>query len=221
MTSKKKWHFFDRLKRSTNFLKSGEELHDALSIPFDIPTSTYWLRVRMQMTLLCMRASLAMRFAPQTADIGKTIGKWSKNPTYQEVIWTTLAVLQETRKPITLSQIEMACPSAKRNSVNDTLKYGVELNLLTRECDGSHPTKLLLEEAAIRVFGRMVHPDIVAFSRAVVMIENMRQNMIVTKESESKDGINLLGRESLFEEMHQEMYDDDINKLKDLKKKNE
>ena len=131
-----------------------------------IPSSWFWRhRIRAIQLITNMQLAMSVELGRGDNPIGPTMAEWRRGTNNRRIIITTIVNLITTsRLPITRAMCEAHCDlheiSVRADTIRETLKDGIGLGLLEQIGSGPkasyRPTKLLIEEQALRTHARLM-----------------------------------------------------------------
>ncbi len=131
-----------------------------------IPSTWFWRqRIRAIQLITQMQLSLSVEVGEGPNPIGPTMTQWRKGTNNRKILTTVIVnLITSSRMPITRSMVQTHCDTnevpVRSDTIRETLKDGIDLGLLVQTGAGSkasyRPTKLLIEEQALRTHARMI-----------------------------------------------------------------
>lgn len=208
----------DHVKRMQGGLSRSKKIYDARGVRWSVNPAVQLWRLRFRAIYLFSMAGLWLQKHPDEyaagATFGGTIRKWRNSSTKvgSTVTRTILAKLCQSNT-VTLAELEVLCHGlAGRSAINNLLKSGVELGLLTQNQGGYSGTDLLMREAYDRTIFKLLDREIVEFAEFVVMFNTLRKNaenvgdLEISGDLDKDAGI----RQSIPEALFNRVYDDEI-----------
>ena len=190
----------DHSRRMETMWEIADNFHQNQSIDFDPMTFLLLWRNKREISRVFMRASKAMIAA---VDDCKLVEQWrGATPKNMHICREVLILLHE-QDQITLSEAEVACQSfAKRESVRQCLKLGVEINVLEKTGDHYAASEGILREMVLRASAKIVDENIRAMADIVTGYNAMRDLMKTTNTVERNNPLPQDAPKTIHEMMH-------------------
>ena len=179
-----------------------------MNVRFSVIPSTWFWRHRIRAIFLTTRVMYKMAHNPAPM-VGETIGQWRGPTVLRQFLCHTITYLMVTkRQPVSAIEImELAGPSnAARDTVLEAIKDGIELGLIEKIGDGPKTrygaTRVLIEEAALRVHCRMISDEWQEMCAFSIAYKTMRDEAMHSFHAESLGKINETDHQSYMERMY-------------------
>ncbi len=177
-----------------------------------IPSSWFWRhRIRAIQLITGMQLAMSVELGVGNNPIGPTISKWRKGTANRMLIVTVFTNLITTsRMPITRAMCEVQCDlheiPVSGDTIREALKDGIDLGLLVQIGTGPkssyRPTKLLIEEQALRTHARMMTSEWQEAARFGIAYATMINEAQLTHANEQTGAVVSTDHQSYLERLY-------------------
>jgi hypothetical protein len=190
----------DHSRRMEAMWEIADNFHQNQSIDFDPMTFLLLWRNKREISRVFMRASKAMIAAVDDCPL---VEEWRGATPKNMHICREILILLHEKDRITLSEAEVACQIiAKRESVRQCLKLGVEINVLEKTGEHYSASEGILREMVLRATSKIADQDIRAMSDIVTAYNTMRELMQTTNALEKNNPLPQDSPKTIHEMMH-------------------
>jgi hypothetical protein len=201
--------------RLKQFLSRQKKLNEAINERFSVNPTIFLWRNRFLAMNLFTKIILILN-APPKISVGSEVDEWRKlSKSYNMISREIMVALTKGRKGIRLPEVELALDGEySKSTIIKCAKEGVRLGLLKTDKGRYFGTSKLYNSAFERILVKIRHPDVIAFAKFVVAINEI--NRIVTVTADMETDTEYQGdHKTFYEEIYNGTYDADISSLPD------
>lgn len=177
-----------------------------------LPSSWFWRqRIRAIQLITGMQLSMSLEVGDGPNPIGPTMTQWRKGTNNRKILTTVIVnLITSSRMPITRSMVQTHCDTnevpVRSDTIRETLKDGIDLGLLVQTGAGSkasyRPTKLLIEEQALRTHARMISDKWQEAARFGIAYKTMIDESQMTHANEQNGKVVSTDHQSFLERVY-------------------
>mgnify|MGYP003679300313 CR=1 FL=1 len=208
-------NFKTHVLRLKQFLSRQKKLNEAINERFSVNPTVFLWRNRFLAMNLFTKIIIILN-APPKISVGSEVDEWRKlSKSYNTISREIMVALTKDRKGIRLPEVELALDGEySKSTIIKCAKEGVRLGLLRTNKGRYFGTHKLYNSAFERITVKIRHPDVVAFAKFVVAINEMYRIASVTADMET-DNEYQGDHKTFYEEIFSGSYDADISSLPD------